>query len=413
MYTLVSAVIGLTFGFALSNQVEFHVSFLYAFFIAFFMLTFIHTLAKGCNWMFIIACKVFLGMAPIFFLWFIYALPGVIFVLLGFVGGFITAPIWYFISIVRRETTRNVVVGILMTLIAVLVVAGVTLFIKPILVYKLVSYGWVIAAFIVIPIVTILISILLNSTYLIEEKTFKILLLTSLLCIPIMIFGVAFSRNRTYEIYTAADMRAFSNAPNNYKTVFVLQNDIDFDGEDVSWFGKQDEFDGVFEGGGYTLSNIHCETDAEYFSSDVWAGEDRYSFGFANVNNGIIKNLNFKNCSFIVNCFVGDEFSDGYLGVVAGFNSSTAKVYNCTLADCYVKYYRYSYTSGSGWWSETNTQTITAGYIVGSYSGGEKSKFEPNSNVVTMTGIWKPDDEFYETETNWKFVENKYGQERK
>ena len=79
---------------------------------------------------------------------------------------------------------------------------------------------------------------------------------TALACIPLIIIALVSSKSRTYEIYTASDMKAFGNAPTGYETVFILQNDIDFEGENVSWYGKCEEFNGIFEGNGYTLSNI-------------------------------------------------------------------------------------------------------------------------------------------------------------
>ena len=290
-------------------------------------------------------------------------------------------------------------------LLFALVVAGVLLFIKPILVYKLVGYGWIIAIFIAVPILSILAAILLRSGYLIKEKTFKIVTLTSILCIPIMIFGIVFSKGRTYDIYTASDMRAIANAPNGYKTVFVLQNDIDFEGENVSWFGKCEEFDGIFEGNGYTLSNISyvgapCEIDVS---------GDKYSFGLVGKNNGIIKNLNFENCVFEVDYYFEGVMNEGYFGIIAGYNSKEAKIYNCNLTDCYAKYYRHKYNSGSGWYQTTETQSVAAGYIVGAYNGGADSRFDPGANSIITKNSWKPDEEFFENDSNWLFVSEKYG----
>ena len=405
MYALVSAVVGAAFGYAFSNTTPFYVTFLIAFFVSFFFLTFLHTLIRGTNWMFIIACRVFCAIAPIFFLWFIYGLPGVLFILLGFVGGFITAPIWYFISVVRKETTRNVIFSILSVLLLALVAVGALLFIKPILVYKLVNYGWIIAIFIAVPILAILAAMLLKGGYLIKARTFSIVVLTSILCIPLMIFGIIFSKGRTYDIYTASDMRALANVPNNYKTVFVLQNDIDFEGENVSWYGKCEEFNGIFEGNGYTLSNISyvgkpCEIDVS---------GDRYSFGLVGRNNGIIKNLNFENCVFEVDFYYESIMTDGYFGIIAGYNSKEANIYNCNLTDCYAKYYRHKYTSGSGWYQTTETQSVSAGYIVGAYSGVTGSKFDPAANSVTRKNEWKPDSEFFADSNNWILVNEKYG----
>ena len=402
MYAIVSAIIGATFGFAFSNSTKFYVSFLIAFFISFFVLTFLHTLIKGVNWMFIIGCKVFLVLAPIFFLWFIYFLPGFVFFFLAIVCGFITAPIWYFISIVRAETTKVTVLSVVIALLTALVAVGVCLLISPILVYRLISYGWIIAALIITVILSIIVSIVLKATYMIESSTFKGVFFTALACIPLIIIALVSSKSRTYEIYTASDMKAFGNAPTGYETVFILQNDIDFEGENVSWYGKQDEFEGVFEGGGYTLSNIH------YVGAPMEVG-DKYCFGLVGINSGIIKNLNFENCSFEVDFYYEGSMQDGSFGIIAGVNGTRAKIYNCTLTDCYAKYYRYSYVSGSSWYRETITQDVDAGYIVGAYYGGEKSNFDPSANYVVTKGIWKPDDEFFTEEENWKFVKNKYG----
>lgn len=408
MYAIVSAIIGATFGFAFSNVTKFYVSFLIAFFVSFFLLTFLHTLIKGVNWMFIIACRVFLVMSPIFFLWFIYFLPGIVFFVLGIVGGFITAPIWYFISVVRAETTKVTVMSVVIGLLVALVAVGLCLFISPILVYKLVSYGWIIFALIAIVIVSVIVSIVLKATGMIEKGTFTGMLVTALVCIPLITIALISSKSRTYEIYTASDMKAFGNAPTGYETVFILQNDIDFEGENVSWYGKQQVFEGIFEGSGYTLSNINVVAEAERYDAYPWESE-RYCFGFVGMNNGIIKNLNFKNCSFAVDFFdESGDMSAGYFGIIAGCNGINARIYNCNLTDCYAKYYRHSYQT-SGWWAETKTQEIRAGYIVGLYYDNENSKFDPNSNGIVNTGKWKPDEEFFEEKENWKFVKEKYG----
>ena len=406
MYAIVSAIIGATFGFAFSNTTEFYVSFLIAFFVSFFTLTFFHTMIKGVNWMFIIACRLFLILAPIFFLWFIYGLPGLLFILIGFVGGFVTAPIWYFISVVRAETTKVTAMGVIIGLLAVLVATGICLFISPITIYSLVSYGWVIFALVAIVILSLIVSIVLKATEMIEKNTFLGTLLTALVCIPLIIIALVSSKSRTYEIYTAFDMRAFGNAPTGYETVFVLQNDIDFEGEDVSWYGKQTDFEGIFEGGGYTLSNIHYVGAPEEINYN-------YCFGFVGVNSGIIKNLNFENCSFEVDFYSEGAIQDGYFGIIAGINGTQAKIYNCTLTDCYAKYYRHSYVSGSGWYRETITQDVSAGYIVGAYYSGEKSKFDPTANDIVNTGKWKPDESFFTEEENWIFVKEKYGTAKK
>ena len=391
IYLVASAVIGTTFAYAFSGYFAFHKVFLIVFFSVLYMLTFIHTAKNGTNWFLNLPNKFDDLIALALILFFLFFLPLAI----------ICAPICYFVSEAKENIVTNIILVIVRTFISGVFFIGLLLLIKPILIYKLISYVWIIVIFIALTVISVVFSFVLICKEYVEKETFVSLLVTCIVCIPIVIVGIVTSRNRTYEIYSASDMTAFINAPNGYKALWVLKNDIDFEGEDVSWYGEKDEFFGVFDGGGYTLSNIsYVGTPGDSYY--------KYCFGFVDRNSGIIKNLNFKNCSFEVNFYYESEDRDGCFGIIAGINNENANIYDCTLTDCYAKYYRHSYVRRSGWDEVIITQDVSAGYIVGAYVE-ETSNFDPQANNVVINGEWKPENSFFIESNNWEFVKEKCG----
>lgn len=390
IYLAASAIIGTTFAYAFSGYFAFYKMFLIVFFSVLYLLTFIHTAKNGTNWFLDLPNKfdddLFVLALILFFLFF---LPLAI----------ICAPICYFITEAKEDIVTNIILVIVRTFICIVFFIGLLLLIKPILIYKLISYVWIIVVFIALTAISVALSFVLICKEYIEKNTFVSLLVACIVCIPLVIVGIVTSRNRTYEIYSASDMTAFVNAPNGYKALWVLKNDIDFEGEDISWYGKKKEFFGVFDGGGYTFSNINY----------VGTPNSNYCFGLVGRNSGIIKNLNFKNCSFEVNFYYESDNRDGYFGIIAGINHATANIYDCTLTDCYAKYYRHSFVR-SGLYKVTVTQDVSAGYVVGDYE--ETSNFDPEANTVIINGIWKPENIFFSESYNWVFVQEKCGKSK-
>lgn len=295
-------------------------------------------------------------------------LPLTLFGVVGIVGGVVTAPVWYFISNSETKTVKRVVVSVMATLLSVLFIVGLVLLIDPMNVYKIVHFGWIIGLFIAIPIVSFIISIVMKCTDMIKGGTLAIFIVTCVGLIPMMIFGLVNSLNATYEISSAEDMKAFGNAPTNYNTVFILKNDIDFTGKDVSWFGGQKEFEGIFDGQGYTLSNIvvksKCKTMREF---SLWgANNSPQGLGFVRSNSGIIRNLNFEDCEFtLTNKSSSITNYDMHFGVIAAENLN-GKISNCDVINCQAKY---QISSGADAHMSLTVGTNSSGHSFGGSSG--------------------------------------------
>lgn len=103
---------------------------------------------------------------------------------------------------------------------------------------------------------------------------------------------------------------------------YVLANDIDFNGATIDPIGsvskttQPNPFKGTFDGAGFTLSNINIDTTASsskaYYDTTAKAA---YNVGVFAINDGIIKNVVFRNCNV--------KASGLILGVVAGTNRGT------------------------------------------------------------------------------------------
>ena len=91
-----------------------------------------------------------------------------------------------------------------------------------------------------------------------------------------------------------------NNLPTAGDCDYVLTKDMDFKGSKCAWYGKVKEFNGTFDGGGYTLNNIVVE------STTAKNKEGNFSYyGFVKRNYGTIKNLNFNNCEIKLSVKVG------------------------------------------------------------------------------------------------------------
>ena len=145
----------------------------------------------------------------------------------------------------------------------------------------------------------------------------------------------------TYGLKTAADLKAFAAAVNSgdqemvalYDTdgdgIYVLENDIDFGGEEIEPIGKGDygnantvngtPFTGVFDGGNHTIDNFKITL----LKADNTTAACIGFFGI--VQNGLIKNLKVGDKAEIL---VEGGTNMSRLGSIAGylFNSS---IENC------------------------------------------------------------------------------------
>ena len=382
MYIIISLIAAIVFSFALSSAFNFIAVFAITFFAALCILTFIDTMIERENLALIAGWRMISSGEMWEATWWLGLLPITLFVVVGLVGGIITAPIWYFLANTNSATSKKVVLISMISIISILYIIGVILLVSPITAYKIMHYGWFIGVFVAISIIGLVVTIVMKSTRVITGRSTALLCVLSIGLIPLMVLGLVFSLNATYRITTAEDMIAFGNALSGYNTLFVLENDIDFTGKDCNWYGGQKDFKGVFDGQGYTLSNITYEGNCKSFRTEEVSG-----LGFVRENSGIIRNLNFKSCKFTLRSTATKGM---YFGIIAAENSWRGKIFDCNIIDCQAKYIAASSANAS----------LTVGSL-----DENTSEYYNNVNVVYETEM---DNTFYESEyeyISWKKVE--------
>ena len=122
-----------------------------------------------------------------------------------------------------------------------------------------------------------------------------------------------------YHITSAADLVGMMNVTGNsiYKgKTIVLDNNIDLGGRTVKGIGGiSDNFAGVFDGQGYTISNFKVDSTENSFYAGLF---NQVSHG------GTIKNLTVKNATIVGNSMVGAVAS----------SLDNAVIDNCKAIDC-------------------------------------------------------------------------------
>lgn len=123
-----------------------------------------------------------------------------------------------------------------------------------------------------------------------------------------------------YHITSAANLVGMMNVTGNsiYKgKTIVLDNNIDLGGRTVKGIGGiSDNFAGVFDGQGYTISNFKVDSTENSFYAGLF---NQVSHG------GTIKNLTVKNATIVGNSMVG---------AVASSLDDDAVIDNCKAIDC-------------------------------------------------------------------------------
>ncbi len=120
------------------------------------------------------------------------------------------------------------------------------------------------------------------------------------------------SEDNPYRISTAQQLQDINN---NLTASYILVNDIDLSGMDFEPIGNAEvgTFQGVFDGDGYTISNL-----------DVYAGKYAGLFG---CNEGTIKNIVMSNISV---------YGTRYVGGIVGENTNYGIVNNCICLDGFI-----------------------------------------------------------------------------
>ena len=278
---------------------------------SFWLLTFVNTVANRTNLGFRGAVNGFLALAQYPFLWFVQLLPLQVFVWCAIFGGIGLAPLWYimdhgksFFRAVRRFfrfIARLFTMGVpfvLAPFILLGLIGGVMLIINPVFVYSYLHWGLLL----VVSAVVLLLGVFFTSMAINKLGTTvlynKIARICSIITLPVVLVGILLSLGKTFEISTARQMNAFGNAPCTKNTLFVITEDIDFEGKEVRWYSAYEDFKGTIDGRGHTLSNFEAEVLVKKTNGDT-------SVGFVRKNHGLIKNLSFKDSKIWVT-------SDGY-----------------------------------------------------------------------------------------------------
>lgn len=182
-------------------------------------------------------------------------------------------------------------------------------------------------------------------------KKFLTLILALLMCASLNSASlIAYAQDmgtedNPYQITTAQELQ---NINNDVTAHYKLMADIDLNNVEFTPIGNADSgaFSGVFDGNGYTISNLN-----------VLAGKFAGLFGY---NEGIIKNVTLKDIYV---------YGTRYLGGIVGQNTSLG-----TIADCKV-------LSGTIE-SDGGLNKINAGGICGFNSGSFEGAFLNGSNLT-------------------------------
>ena len=328
LYLIISLAVAALMTFALAGILAPIITFIVFFYVSFGILALIHMTAEGTG--------------PVFGIWSSYSMDVGMFLimliplLLASILGIIIGPFIFVRAILDDDIGKKLGVFATSALLLALAAVGVLLFIKPIIVYRIIHYGWVVGLFIAASLLLCILIYVLKERESVTDTTASFMWLCTVMLIPLMIVGVMISRSATYEIYTAKDMNVLGRAPINHKTAFIVMEDIDFSDEDVSiWYGKRKLFEGVFDGGNHTFYNINISAEDINLKSDYMRG---VGFGFVGSNVGVIRNLNFENCRVTLHVkhrkYINDPM---YFGIITGANHG-GKISNCNVINCQAKY---------------------------------------------------------------------------
>lgn len=144
--------------------------------------------------------------------------------------------------------------------------------------------------------------------------------------------GMYSASQKTYEISNAEEFALIVRAPGAQKGNFVLTEDIDFEGEEMKYFGKTRFFNGTLDGQGHVVKNFVANGKVK--PSDFAERRlPQYCYGLFKVigAEGEIRNLTFENVLINV---TNDAYSiSTYTGAFAGINGGLVE--KCKLVNSY------------------------------------------------------------------------------
>ena len=173
-----------------------------------------------------------------------------------------------------------------------------------------------------------------------------------------------------YHITTAAELVGMMNVTGNsiYKgKTIVLDNNIDLGGRTVKGIGGiSDNFAGVFDGQGYTISNFKVDSTENSFYAGLF---NQVSHG------GTIKNLTVKNATIVGNSMVGAVASSLDDAVI-----DNCKAIDCTLIGVKKVGAVVGYSAGS---TVTNNYAENCTVIYSEKEGGDILGYEYTGSTVS------------------------------
>ncbi len=289
-YLVIAAIVGIVAAIGFVGIFNFFGTFFITFIAAFCIGMFIETVDQGCNTGLDSANEVF-GLLGIDYggLWMLLGLPGIVYIVMFLFCGVFMAPFWFLVEDCRTyKTVTKTVQWVAVGILAISTIICVLMFIAPTFLYSLMHWGWLFAILIAASVLVIVaLPMVDNNYYSFNTPLYTILLIVAIAIIPATVTGLIVSSNQTHFIGSAFEMNAFGNAPQGKNTVFVLENDIDFEGKEVRWFGEYKNFKGMFNGQGHTLSNFKVTDRVRNLKSE----ENYKGTGLVITNNGIFRDL--------------------------------------------------------------------------------------------------------------------------
>lgn len=231
----------------------------------------------------------------------------------------------------------------------VLMYVEVQMFLNPERVFSVMHYGWVIAIIAVVSALMLLYtygSVGMANDAMKKERnkltirkynkaraSATIINFVAVLILIVGAIGMYSASQKTYEISNAKEFALIVRAPGAQKANFVLTEDIDFEGEEMKYFGKTRFFNGTLDGQGHVVKNFVA--NGRIKPSDFAERRlPQYGFGLFKVigAEGEIKNLTFENA--IINV-TNDSYSiSTFTGAFAGVNGGLIE--NCKLINSYI-----------------------------------------------------------------------------
>ena len=175
----------------------------------------------------------------------------------------------------------------------------------------------------------------------------------------------------TYTVYTADGLDAWAadERGGNWGANCILANDIDYGGR--TWGGTEDinGFDGTFDGGGYTISNMVIPASGlvkRLYGTVQNLVLDGVELQTANGYHGLIAGTNngtIAGCTVLSSCkIISNDY--GYIGGIAGYNNSGL------ITRCHAEHSFEGSNSSNhiGGIAGSNMSSITASSYKGSYN---------------------------------------------